>query len=148
MLDAYKRDTTLLIVEDDDIDLMGIQRALKLKGITNPVKIARDGVEALEFLRGKNGREKISLPFVVLLDLNMPRMNGLEFIREVRSDSDLKVSPIFVLTTSDDSKDIVNAYKQNIVGYILKSDPVESFGKATQLIKDYCSVVELPSRVA
>ena len=148
MLDAYKRDTTLLIVEDDDIDLMGIQRALKIKGITNPVKIARDGIEALEFLRGINGREKISLPFVVLLDLNMPRMNGLEFIREVRQDTDLKVSPIFVLTTSDDSKDIVNAYNQNIVGYILKSDPVESFGKATQLIKDYCSVVELPSRIA
>lgn len=148
MLDAYKKDTTLLVVEDDDIDLMGIQRALKLQGITNPVKVARDGIEALEFLRGINGRERIALPFVILLDLNMPRMNGLEFIREVRQDPDLKVSPIFVLTTSDDNKDIVNAYNQNIVGYILKSDPVESFGRATQLIKDYCSVVELPSRIA
>lgn len=148
MLNPYKKDATLLIVEDDDIDLMGIKRALKVNGITNSIKVARDGVEALELLRGINGRDKIGLPFVLLVDLNMPRMNGLELIGEIRQDDTLKVSPVFVLTTSKSDQDILKAYNLNVAGYIVKSDPTESFGKATQLIKDYFSIVELPSRVA
>lgn len=148
MQDSYKRNATLLIVEDDDVDLMGIQRSLKMNGVANPIKIARDGLEALELLRGENGQEKIKMPFILLLDLNMPRMNGLELMKEIREDDLLKVSPIFVLTTSKADKDIIDAYNHNVAGYIVKSDPSESFGKATRLIKDYCSVVELPSRNA
>lgn len=145
--ETLKRRATILIVEDDAVDLMGIKRALKLQGIDNPVRVARDGVEALEILRGENGQSKIFGPYVVLLDLNMPRMSGLELMGEIRRDDQLKMSPIFVLTTSSSEDDIIGAYSHNVAGYIVKSDPVESFGNATKLLQDYCELVELPPRI-
>ena len=135
---------TLLIVEDDEVDIMGIMRALKSLKISNPTITAKDGIEALEHLRGENGREKITGPYIILLDINMPRMDGLQFLKIIRADPDLKRAIVFMLTTSGTDSDIISAYDYNVAGYVVKSDPEASFREAAQLLNFYRTIVELP----
>lgn len=137
---------TLLIVEDDEIDLMAMKRALKQLKITNPVLHAHDGVNALEILRGENGKEKLTRPYIILLDINMPRMNGIEFLGNLRADPDLKNSIVFVLTTSEADQDIIGAYNYNVAGYIVKSDAADSFLQAAKLLDFYWTIVALPKK--
>lgn len=136
------REVTFLIVEDDDLDFKILKRAFNNLKITNPVRRAHDGIEALNILKGQNGQEKISLPYLILLDLKMPRMGGLEFLDNLRSDPDLHKDIVFVLTTSDAESDIDGAYKQNVAGYIKKGDPEEGFEEAIQMIDHYWKVIE------
>lgn len=124
----------ILLVEDDELDVMGIRRALQKLNIVNPLIVARDGIEALDLLRGTEGTEKLSGPYMILLDINMPRMNGIEFLDEIRSDDDLKDAKVFILTVSNQDDDIYRAYKQKVAGYIVKSDPTESMQNALQLL--------------
>jgi len=140
------RAVSLLIVEDDEVDLMGIKRALNDLKIANPIIHAKDGLDAIEKLRGENGQEKIEGPFIILLDLNMPRMNGVDFLADIRSDDELKASIVFVLTTSDADADIINAYNYNVAGYIVKSDAKDSFMEAARLLNFYWTIVELPTQ--
>ena len=135
----------LLHVEDDDLCLMGLNRAFKAAKIANPVNFAHDGVEALEMLRGTNGRPRLPRPFLILLDLNMPRMDGIEFLKELRKDEELKKSIVFIMTTSDADEDKVMVYKLGVAGYILKSNPANAFLEATLLFNIYWRVVELPA---
>jgi CheY-like chemotaxis protein len=135
----------LLHVEDDDLDLMGLQRAFRAAKIANPIIVAHDGIEALEFLRGTNGRQRLPRPYMILLDLNMPRMDGIGFLREIRKDPDLKNAIVFVMTTSNDEADKVQAYNLCVAGYIIKADPARSFMEATALLDSYWKIVELPS---
>jgi CheY-like chemotaxis protein len=132
----------LLHVEDDDLCLMGLNRAFKAAKIANPVRFAHDGIEALDMLRGTNGRPRLPRPFLVLLDLNMPRMDGIEFLKEVRKDEELKKSIVFIMTTSDADEDKVKAYNLGVAGYILKSNPANAFLEATALLDTYWRVVE------
>ena len=132
----------LLHVEDDDLCLMGLNRAFKAAKIANPVRFAHDGIEALDMLRGTNGRPRLPRPFLVLLDLNMPRMDGIEFLKELRKDEELKKSIVFIMTTSDANEDKVKAYNLGIAGYILKSNPANAFLEATALLDTYWRVVE------
>lgn len=90
----------LLIVEDDQVDLLAIQRQLGALGLVNPVTVARDGVEALEYLRGERGRPRVPRPCVILLDLQLPRMNGIDLLSELGHDEELRQAPVFALTTS------------------------------------------------
>ncbi|MEM6649831.1 MAG: response regulator [Pseudomonadota bacterium] len=138
-----EKQVNLLLVEDDSADVMGIERALKSLKVSNPLTIANDGLEALDHLRGENGKEKLRAPYIILLDLNMPRMNGIEFLQEIRKDDELKTAVVFVLTTSSSDEDKVKAYEQNIAGYIVKNDPTKSFMEAVGLIDYYWSIVEL-----
>jgi len=138
------KDVTFLLIEDDEVDLMGMQRAFKQLRVANPVAIARNGVEGLAALRGEDGFEKVERPYIVLLDLNMPKMNGIEFLDEVRKDPMLKTAVVFVLTTSDHDRDKVSAYERNVAGYVVKSKPLESFMDALNMIDHYWRVVELP----
>jgi CheY-like chemotaxis protein len=131
---------TLLLVEDDDIDAMGVERALKRRRIVNPLFRARDGVEALELLRSG----AVARPYMILLDLNMPRMGGLEFIAEVRQDPRLSNSVVFVLTTSKSDEDLSAAYRSHVAGYIVKSEIGDSFGNLVQMLDAYWQIVELP----
>jgi CheY-like chemotaxis protein len=134
----------LLIVEDDDVAVMGMQRAFKKVQFPNPRYVANDGLEALEMLRGENGREALPRPVLVLLDLNMPRMNGFEFLEEIRSDPELRQTIVFVHTTSDKDNDKVRAYKKNVAGYIVKNDAETTFLEALGMLDRYWRIVEFP----
>ena len=131
----------ILLVEDDEVDVMTVKRAFQKNHITNPLFIAGDGIEALEALRGDalpKGRR------LVLLDLNMPRMNGIEFLQELRKDPELNSTPVVVLTTSNDDQDKVQAYNMNVAGYLLKPVTFQNFCDVMVALNKYWSIVELP----
>jgi CheY-like chemotaxis protein len=135
----------LLHVEDDDLCIMGLSRAFKNAKIPNPISFAHDGIDALEMLRGTNGRERFPRPYLILLDLNMPRMGGIEFLEELRKDQDLRKSIVFIMTTSGADEDKVEAYNLGAAGYILKTHPANAFLEATTLLDTYWRVVEFPA---
>jgi CheY-like chemotaxis protein len=134
----------LLHIEDDEICIMALARAFKKAKIENATSFAHDGIEGLEMLRGAGGRERIPRPHLILLDLNMPRMGGIEFLKELRQDADLKKSVVFVMTTSGADEDKVEAYNLGVAGYILKTSPAK-FAEATALLETYWRVVEFPA---
>src|ERR1019366_5244578 len=134
----------LLLVEDDEVDVQGLKRAFAKSRIGNPITVARDGMEALEILRGENGQAKLAKPHLILLDLNMPRMNGLEFLEVIRADEDLKRSVVFMITTSKAEEDKARAYDQHVAGFIVKQDPANTFMQAVALMEHYWKVVEFP----
>ena len=134
----------ILIVDDDDVDAEGIERALGSARIGNPVSRARDGIEALEMLRGTAGKAPIPLPHLVLLDLKMPRMNGIQFLEELRKDKRLHDIIVFVLSTSVDEQDKLAAYERHVAGYVSKSKAGEDFLKLVDLLDHYWRIVELP----
>jgi CheY-like chemotaxis protein len=133
----------LLLVEDDEVDIMAVQRAFRERRLLNPITVAKDGIEALEFLRGTNGQAPLPRPFIVLLDLKMPRMDGLELLKEIRADESLKDSIVFVLTTSKHDEDIAAAYRHQVAGYILKSNAGLDFIRLIDLLDAYWRVVEV-----
>lgn len=115
----------ILLVEDDEIDAEIVQRALQAQGMKYPLWIACDGIEALQILRGEGGRQQIPRPYLILLDLNLPRMNGIEFLQVLRQDSALQDSTVLVLTTSERKQDKTAAYNAQVAGYFVKSDITE-----------------------
>ncbi|MFY9226596.1 MAG: response regulator [Blastocatellia bacterium] len=134
---------SILLVEDDDVDVMNIQRAFKKNNVANPLYIAGNGLIALSMLRGENGKEKISpTPRIILLDINMPQMGGIEFLRELRLDPILRSISVFVLTTSNDDRDKIAAYDLNVAGYILKPVSFDSFVKAVGTLDAYWEICE------
>lgn len=137
---------TILVVDDDDIDRMAIRRSFRDLKIANPVIEAHDGVQALERLRGQNGQERVRPPFLVLLDLNMPRMDGIEFLEELRGDPLLQPTLVFVMTTSRAEEDQTRAYAKNIAGYVLKHRPGVSFLEAIGTLDHYWRIIEIPGR--
>ena len=131
----------ILLIEDDQVDVMNVKRAFDKNRIANPLYTAGDGIEALQMLRtGKVPRDRR----IVLLDLNMPRMNGIEFLRELRSDPDLSLTPVVVLTTSDDERDKIDAYNLNVAGYLLKPVTFINFVEVMATLNKYWTLVELP----
>ena len=123
---------TILAVEDDDVDLISLQRALKELRLVNPLVRAVDGVEAWEHFFDANGKARADSADIVLLDLNMPRMSGHDFLKKFHETEDRPDCKIFVMTTSDTDQDIVDAHKYDIEGYLLKSDIVESLREALE----------------
>ncbi|MBX3180167.1 MAG: response regulator [Candidatus Hydrogenedentes bacterium] len=134
----------LLLVEDDDIDAMAVKRALREYRVANPLTLARDGLEALEFLRGNGKRKAIPRPNLVLLDINMPRMNGLEFLQALRDDPDLSDTVVFVLTTSSREEDVTAAYRKNIAGYMTKQNAGKDFLSLFNMLSEYWRIVIFP----
>lgn len=135
---------TLLLIEDDRVDAEAIQRAFRRERIANPFVVVRDGVEALAALRGEPGSPAVPRPFIVLLDINMPRMNGIEFLRALREDPALKRAIVFVLTTSEREEDKMEAYNENVAGYIIKNRAGEDFLRVIQLLQSFWRIVEFP----
>lgn len=135
---------TILLIEDDELDVEATIRAFRKFRIANNVVVASNGEEGLDCLRGTNGKEQVSRPFLILLDLNMPRMNGHEFLEHLRADPELATSIVFVLTTSDAHKDQWQAYSKHIAGYIVKNSVGEDFVNLLDMIEHYWKVVELP----
>lgn len=135
----------ILLVDDDEVDCMNVQRAFKKSAISNPLFVAHNGVEALDMLRGTNGMDKINpTPRIILLDINMPKMNGLEFLKELRADKDLKSISVFVMTTSNNDKDRVEAYQYNVAGYIVKPISFENFVAAVAILNNFWQLCEQP----
>lgn len=136
---GYKT-ASILLVDDDDIDAMAIERALRKMKVANPLFRARDGVEGLRLLREK----AVNQPYIILLDLNMPRMGGIEMLQELRKDPLISDSVVFVLTTSKDDEDMLAAYRQHIAGYIVKKSLDSGFDELIKLLDHYWRLVELP----
>ena len=132
----------ILLVEDNVVDVEAVKRGLSKQKIANPIHVAADGAEALDLLR--NTDKPFPRPFLVLLDLNMPRMNGIEFLRAIRADKDLKKTIVFVLTTSKSDEDMVASYEMNVAGYIVKDQVGESFVNLVSMLDSYWRVVEFP----
>jgi CheY-like chemotaxis protein len=135
---------SILLVEDDDVAAESVTRSLARNGVNFPVVWVEDGVAALSVLRGQSARQDIPRPRIVLLDLNMPRMNGFEFLAALRADPQLKDEVVFVLTTSDIDADRTRAYQEQIAGYMVKSDVGPQFAKLTGLFLAYREAVCLP----
>jgi CheY-like chemotaxis protein len=134
------RDAAFFIVDDDDVDAMALERSLRKMNLLNPLHRARDGQEALEILR--TGR--IPGPHIILLDLNMPRMGGLEFLKIIRTDPAFTSTVVFVLTTSKSDEDITAAYLDHVAGYIFKQRMDSGFIEVINFIDRYFQLVELP----
>ena len=131
----------ILLVEDDEVDVMNVKRAFTKSHIANPLFIAGNGLEALEKLRGgevPKGRR------LILLDLNMPLMNGIEFLREIRKDPELAPTPVVVLTTSNNERDKVEAFDLNVAGYLLKPVTFANFCELMLALNKYWTLVEMP----
>ncbi len=130
----------IMLVEDDSADVLIIKRALKELNIENELVNAGNGEEALEYLKnGENER-----PCIILLDLNMPKMNGIEFLEEAKSDEELKSIPVVALTTSESSQDITRCFKLGIVGYIVKPVDYKKFVKAVRIVDIYWMLSKIP----
>ena len=135
----------ILLVDDDIVDVIDIQRMFKKNNINNPLHIAMNGLEALDKLHEKKGAKKtISTPCIVLLDLNMPKMNGIEFLKAIRADPILKSLLVFVLTSSNSEKDKIDAYNLNIAGYLLKPIQLTDFAKTIYDLNRYWDILEFP----
>ena len=130
----------ILLVDDDEVDVMTVKRAFARANISNPIFVATNGLEALEMLRKDAMPAKRRL---VLLDINMPKMNGIEFLRELRADPDLQSITVVALTTSNADRDRVEAYKLNVAGYLLKPVTFQQFAEVMATINKYWALMEM-----
>jgi CheY-like chemotaxis protein len=128
-----KPDHPLLLVEDDRVDAMTVVRALKQVGASNPLHHVTDGEFALEFLRNPENPR----PGLILLDLNMPRMNGIEFLSVAKHDPALRAIPVVVLTTSQEEKDRLASFDLSAAGYMMKPVDYEQFVEVMRVVRDY-----------
>lgn len=139
-----KRKVNILLVEDDEVDVMNVKRAFRKHNIANELFVASDGIEALHMLRDTD-HPMVPLPSIILLDLNMPRMNGIEFLKQIRNDERLKYVSVFILTTSNEERDKVDAYGYNVAGYIVKPVEFGVFNDAIAKLNMYWELVEFPT---
>ncbi|PUB15456.1 response regulator [Yoonia sediminilitoris] len=139
-----KEEMNILLVEDNDLDVEILRRGLKRLGASNSLVRARDGVEALEILKENQTRGILPDPFVILLDINMPRMNGHEFLVALRECSDLKSARVFVFKTSDSKEDVNKAYDNNANGYIVKPNSSSELNDVIQSLRSSWRICETP----
>jgi CheY-like chemotaxis protein len=135
---------SLLVVDDDDVATEAVVRGMRKHGMDCPIVAAEDGFAALQILRGRHPTRQIAKPYLVLLDLNMPRMNGIEFLRELRSDGNLRGTVVFVLTTSGSDADRGRAYRENIAGYMVKSGLGPQLSGLARFLTEYRATVLPP----
>ncbi len=132
----------ILLVEDDDLDAITTKRALADLKVRNKLVHRVNGDDALEFLRDEANPK----PCIILLDLNMPRMDGFEFLREIKADPALKRIPMVVLTTSDAEQNVLESYDLGVVGYIVKAIDYKQFVDTMRAISVYWNLNQLPTR--
>jgi len=137
------REKTILLVEDNPDDVALTLRALKMNHILNKVIVARDGSEALDFLFGTNDIASIGLPELILLDINMPKKNGLEVLEKIRANERTRLLPVVVLTTSDEERDRIDSYRLGANSYISKPVEFQEFNKIVKQIGIYWLAVNI-----
>ncbi len=130
----------ILLVEDDIVDAMTVKRALKEINITNKLHIVNNGEEALDFLKDPENQT----PGIILLDLNMPRMNGIDFLKIAKQDDTIKRIPVIVLTTSKEDQDKVDSFNLGVSGYMIKPVDYKKFVEVVKTIDLYWTLSELP----
>lgn len=135
---------SLLLVDDDDVAAESVIRSLTRQGISCETVIACDGLEALEILRRQHDTKRVASNCIILLDLNMPRLDGFGFLEALRADPDLKRSVVFVLTTSSRDSDRIRAYNENVAGYMVKSAVGPQFALLAGFLEKYAASVVLP----
>ncbi|MGB3655775.1 MAG: response regulator [Rivularia sp. (in: cyanobacteria)] len=146
-MQEHDRIVNILLVEDDEVDIMNVERAFKKANIKNPLYVARNGIEALSMLRGGN-KELPAVPQqrrLILLDINMPKMSGLEFLQTIRADKFLKLTPVVMLTTSNQDRDMIEAFDLNVSGYLLKPVTFSRFVDLMTTLNKYWSSSEMPN---
>jgi len=132
----------ILLIEDNPVDLDLTLRAFKKRKLANPIEIARDGEEALAYIeKWKNGDP---VPVVILLDLNLPKVNGLEVLEAIKTHPDFKIIPVVVLTTSSESRDVHASYQSGANSYIVKPVDFDKFMEVAKQIELYWSVLNRP----
>jgi CheY-like chemotaxis protein len=136
-----ERTTNILLVDDDTVDVMNLKRAFARSNMPNPIFVASNGLEALALLRSESFPKNRVL---VLLDINMPKMTGMEFLRTLRAEPALAATVVVVLTTSNEERDRVEAYKLNVAGYLLKPVTSASFVEFAAAMNKYWSLMEMP----
>jgi CheY-like chemotaxis protein len=141
---AQSHPLKILLAEDDDGDARALQRAFARANINVSLIRATDGLDALHIMRGEGGLRRIEPPFIVLTDLNMPRMDGIELLRSMRADPRLRKYVVFLLTTSNREEDRMRAYNLNVCGYLVKNKMGENSAELTSLLLTYWNNVELP----
>jgi CheY-like chemotaxis protein len=134
----------VLLIEDDVVDVMSVRRAFAARQAPFTLTVASDGRQGLARLRGDEGHAPLARPYFVVLDLNLPVMSGLEFLRELRVDPQHRSALVFVLTTSDAETDRSGAYEHNIAGYIVKSSLGHDLGPLVDLLEGYRRLVRFP----
>lgn len=137
----------ILLVEDDPGDVLLTSEALAGKDVETDLHVVKDGVEALAFLRGKGAHAGAPRPDLILLDLNLPRMDGREVLAEIKTDKDLRRIPVVILTTSDADADVLSSYNLHANAYVAKPVDFEDFTQAVRYVDDFfLSVAKLPPR--
>lgn len=142
-----RNNVPILLVDDDQVDVMTVQRAFKRNNILDPLFVVGNGREALDFLMHQGpyaDPEKYPRPGIILLDLNMPVMNGIEFLKVIKVDESLKKIPVIVLTTSKEENDRVESFNLSVAGYIIKPVEFEKFVEAIRVLNLYWTLSELP----
>ena len=137
----------ILLVDDDRVDVMNVERAFRKNNITTPLNVTSNGEEALAYLRNEGefvDTQRSPRPGIILLDLNMPMMNGIEFLEIVKADQELKSIPIIILTTSHEEEDRMKSFDLSVAGYIVKPVEFNKFVEAVRLIDLYWTLSELP----
>lgn len=139
-----KPDSTILLVDDDPVDREALVRAFRGNKILNPIVEVQDGVEALQYLRGEEPFTDSKLPSLILLDLNMPRLGGMECLREIKEDSNLCHIPVVVLTSSRQEVDVLDSYRRGASSYIMKPVIFQSLMESIRAFDLYWTLTELP----
>ncbi len=139
------KEIKILLVEDNEGDIVLTTQALKKANVTNGINVVKDGDEAMKFLRKEGKYEGAETPDLILLDINLPKMDGMEVLTEIKNDEALKSIPVVILTTSDSENDIIKSYNNHANCYITKPVDFRKFMEVVQMIKDFwISIVKLP----
>lgn len=134
---------SFVLIEDDEVDILSIKRAFKELNVSNPLVIVKNGQDALDYLEGIQD----NLPALIFLDLNMPKLNGIEFLQHIKAQDKLKVIPVVILTTSSNYVDINKSFENYAAGYIVKPMDFTNFKEIIRKVYDYWSICELPKQL-
>ncbi|MEM6500796.1 MAG: response regulator [Cyanobacteria bacterium P01_C01_bin.89] len=143
-METKERSLNVLLIEDDEVDVMNVRRAFKKSTVKNTLHVAGNGLEALSLLRHEEEQSVPDNRLLILLDLNMPKMGGIEFLNALRDDCELRQIPVIVLTTSNEDRDRIEAYNFNVAGYIVKPVTFTKFLGVIRTLNDYWSLCEMP----
>ncbi|MBN2544180.1 MAG: response regulator [Spirochaetes bacterium] len=139
------KETTIIIVEDDDGHALLIENSLKRSGIKNPIIHLKDGLDAYNFFKDNiiDSKEKIEKKYLILLDIKMPKMNGIDFLKKMKNDSKLKTIPIIMLTTTDDPIEIHSCYDLGCNAYVVKPVDFSNFSETLKRIAFFVKVIKI-----